>query len=255
MILAITEELGRFEEFFSEVIYPVWPVWLAGAVIGLAAIAWVAVRLGWHETALQHRFITGAAIVLILAVTIPAGYYTISPLFDRETVCEASPIPGAGAGSEDCEGVVLAAGSPTPAATDAADETAAPTEAPATDAPATEAPTDAAFEPQVVAEGTFEGADDFHFGEGTALLIETEPGVYVLRFEDFSVRNGPDLFVYLSPDPDGYADDALNLGGLKGTDGAFNYDVPPGTDISQFESAVVWCEDFAVLFATATFGS
>jgi hypothetical protein len=107
---------------------------------------------------------------------------------------------------------------------------------------------------KVVAKGEFMGADDFHFGEGQALLIETAPGSYVLRFENFSVRNGPDLFVYLSPAAEGDLDGALKLGGLKGTDGAFNYDVPPGTDISTFRSAVVWCDQFAVLFATAPLG-
>ena len=56
------------------------------------------------------------------------------------------------------------------------------------------------------------------------------PGVYTLRLEDFSVRNGPDLFVYLSPDAAGYTDDALELGRLKATDGSFNYELPPGTD-------------------------
>jgi hypothetical protein len=119
---------------------------------------------------------------------------------------------------------------------------------------ATAAPTEpAANQPQVIEQGEFQGADDFHFGEGQALLIETEPGKYILRFEDFSVRNGPDLFVYLSPDPEGYDDGAIKLGGLKGTDGAFNYDVPEGTDVSQFKSAVIWCDQFSVLFATATF--
>lgn len=85
-------------------------------------------------------------------------------------------------------------------------------------------------------------------------MIETAPGQYVLRFEDFSVRNGPDLFVYLSPSPDGYADGALKLGELKATDGAFNYEVPPGTEIEAFQSAIVWCEGFSVLFGTATLG-
>jgi hypothetical protein len=32
-------------------------------------------------------------------------------------------------------------------------------------------------------------------------------------------------------------DGALNLGGLKRTDGVFNYDVPPGADVSQYKSA------------------
>ena len=105
----------------------------------------------------------------------------------------------------------------------------------------------------MASQGEFQGADDFHFGRGQALLIETAPGQYTLRFENFSVRNGPDLFVYLSTDPNGYSEDGLLLGALKGTDGAFNYEVPPGTDVSRFKSAVVWCDAFSVLFATATF--
>ena len=96
----------------------------------------------------------------------------------------------------------------------------------------------------------FQGADEFHFGSGQALLVETAPGMYTLRFEGFSVRNGPDLFVYLSP-ADGYAAGALELGALKASDGSFNYEIPAGTDIGQFKSAVVWCRAFSVLFATA----
>ena len=107
------------------------------------------------------------------------------------------------------------------------------------------------FTPGITHSGEFMGADSFHFGEGQALLIQTAPGQYVLRFENFSVRNGPDLFVYLSPKRDGYGIDSLELGKLKATDGAFNYDVPAGTDVSQYKSAVVWCKAFSVLFAVA----
>lgn len=106
---------------------------------------------------------------------------------------------------------------------------------------------------RIVLQGDFHGADEFHFGSGKALLVESAPGQHVLRFEGFSVRNGPDLFVYLSPSADGYAEDALDLGPLKASDGSFNYDVPAGTDISRFRSAVVWCRAFSVLFATARF--
>lgn len=104
---------------------------------------------------------------------------------------------------------------------------------------------------RVVAEGEFFGADDFHFGEGTVRLIETEPGTYSLRVEDFSVLNGPDLFMYLSPSAEGYADGSINLGELKATDGAFNYEIPAGVDPADYGSVIVWCEQFAVLFATA----
>jgi hypothetical protein len=79
--------------------------------------------------------------------------------------------------------------------------------------------------------GSFSGADEFHFGRGTARLIETAPGGYTIRLEDFAVRNGPDLFVYLSPSAEGYADGAIELGSLKADRGNQNYDVPAATDV------------------------
>lgn len=98
----------------------------------------------------------------------------------------------------------------------------------------------------------FRGADDFHFGRGDALLIRTSPTDHVLRFENFSVRNGPDLYVYLSRDESGRrVDEALNLGRLKATDGAFNYEIPANLDLTGIKSVVVWCRQFAVQFAVA----
>lgn len=241
-MLTITSELGRFEELFSEAVYPVWPLWAAGAIAIALAAACLAYRRGWHRVALRHRLITGVAAALLLAVTIPAGYYLASPLFERSLACEASPLTGAGAGSDRCEDEMVASGdSPTPTLQPS---TPGPGGAPVPTPPP-------AFEPRVTHQGEFHGADDFHFGRGKALLIETAPGRYVLRFEDFSVRNGPDLFVYLSADPEGYGDSPLELGTLKATDGAFNYDVPAGTDMSRFNSAIVWCKQFSVLFAVA----
>jgi uncharacterized membrane protein len=258
VVLAITEEFGRLEEVFSEIVYPIWPVWLVAALVMLAAAAVVAYRLRWHDWALQHRLLTGAIVVVVLVIAVPTGWYTVSPLFNRETACEASPIAGTGAGSEKCEGVAAAAGNagtatPGPPSGETTATPAAGTPAPdvpRATTPENEAP---AFEPGVVQQGEFAGADDFHFARGQALLIETAPGEYTLRFENFSVRNGPDLFVYLSTDAEGYSEDALLLGELKGTDGAFNYEVPNGKDVSQYKSAVVWCRAFSVLFATATF--
>lgn len=236
---------GELERFFSEVVYPVWPLFAALAVVAAIAAAYVAYRLGWHVVAMRHRLITGAAVVVILAVAIPAGYWALSPLWDRNTVCESSPIAGADSGSDKCDDASLVLNS------DDGDEPG-PTGTPLDTTEETAAGDDASFEAQAIARGEFQGADDFHFGEGQALLIETAPGEYTLRFENFSVRNGPDLYVYLSPDADGYADGVLELGTLKGTDGAFNYEIPAGTDVNQFQSAVVWCKAFSVLFAHAT---
>lgn len=103
----------------------------------------------------------------------------------------------------------------------------------------------------VVASGQFAGADEFHFGEGLVSVVETAPEQFTLRFEEFSVLNGPDLYVYLSPSADGYAEGGVELGVLKATDGSFNYDVPAGVDPRDYGSVVIWCKAFAVLFATA----
>ena len=105
--------------------------------------------------------------------------------------------------------------------------------------------------PPIERSGSFSGADEFHFGEGTARLIETDPGSFTVRLEDFAVRNGPDLYVYLSPAADGYADGAIELGRLKADRGNQNYAVPAGVDVPVAGSVVIWCKQFSVLFATA----
>ena len=104
----------------------------------------------------------------------------------------------------------------------------------------------------ILARGEFQGADPGHNGSGTALLIRTPEGKHVLRFEDFSVTNGPDLFVVLSTTP-GYSADALILDELRATDGNINYAIPDDVDVSRFQSAIIWCRQFRVTFATAQF--
>lgn len=247
-MLSITSELGRFEEFFSDVIYPVWPLWLAAFLVACAVAGYVAYRRRWYRAAIAHPLLTSVSVALILAVATPVGWYALSPLWERNTVCEASPIPGAKAGSVKCEGVAFAATMPptaTPGPIFTRDAGYGETEAP------TPTPAPTPFVAREVRRGEWVSADDFHYTYGDALLIETAPGLYTVRVENFSVRNGPDVYVLLSP-TEGYTSDALNLGSLKGTDGAFNYEVPAGTDVSRYASVIIWCKQFDVLFGHAT---
>jgi hypothetical protein len=230
---------GDLERFLSEDLYPYRVPITVGLVLAAVAAAALAYRLGWHIVAWRHRLLTGALAVVILAVAIPAGDYLLSPLWERSHLEEESPLVAA---MDD-----MSPGSDGPAVV------ASPSPMIAVDTATPEPSPSPAFEPRVTHRGEFHGADDFHFGRGAALLIETAPGVYTLRFEEFSVRNGPDLYVYLSTSAEGYGDGSLELGTLKATDGAFNYELPPGTDVTRFESAVVWCKQFGVLFATAPF--
>lgn len=238
---------GEIERWVAE-LYPYrWPI-TAALIAAVAGIAFLAYRRGWHLAAWRHKMLTGVVTLALLAAAIPAGDYFLSPLWERSFLEEESPLLEAAGGSpaEPGRETDIPASEASPAASTGSDGAAGVGTSGADDA------TPPAFTPRSILSGQFEGADDFHFGRGQAIIIETAPGVYTLRFEDFSVRNGPDLFVYLSPDRDGYADGSLELGRLKATDGAFNYEIPPGTDITRFSSAVVWCKPFGVQFAAAT---
>jgi hypothetical protein len=113
-------------------------------------------------------------------------------------------------------------------------------------------------QPIVVLQGQFQDADSFHKGSGSATVYQLPDGGLTLRFEDFSATNGPDLHVLLAsgPAPASSDDlgDYLDLGSLKGNVGNQNYEIPPGTDLSQFKSVVIYCVPFHVVFATATLG-
>jgi hypothetical protein len=225
--------LGDLERFAATTLFP-WRFAIAAFVIAATAgFVVLAARRGWLAAARRHPGRTGVLVAVAVVVLAPAAWYLGSPLFVRNELQEPPivavvPTPGSAA--------------PEPTAT-----AAAPTTAPA-DSPAP-APTPA--DAPVVHSGAFTGADEFHFGRGRATLTIATDGSTALRFDDFSVRNGPDLFVYLSPDPDGYAEGAIELGRLRATDGSFNTPLPPGTDVKGARSVVIWCREFAVLFAVA----
>ena len=129
-------------------------------------------------------------------------------------------------------------------------EEAMPAAAPDAEAPAERAPV-------AVKRGMFRDADGFHRGEGSATLYRLADGSHTLRFEDFRVTNGPDLRVLLvaHPDPGGRSDvrDSANveLDRLKGNVGNQNYPLPPDVSPDDYESVVIYCRPFQVVFSVA----
>lgn len=107
-----------------------------------------------------------------------------------------------------------------------------------------------------VLTGTFTDADAAHKGSGSATIYQQNENL-ILRFEDFNVTNGPDLHVYLSTsaNPTDDIGDYIDLGELKGNIGDQNYDIPTGTDISQYQSIIIYCQPFSVVFSTAMLSS
>ena len=117
-------------------------------------------------------------------------------------------------------------------------------------------PDDMPAEPVVLHSGAFITIDAIHKAEGAAIIYELPDGRRVLRFEDFRSANGPDLHVYLSSAAPksafaGLGEDALHLGSLKGNVGNQNYDIPDDADLSRYQSAVIYCAPFRVVFSSA----
>jgi hypothetical protein len=210
---------------------------LATAVV-LAALAR---RLGVIERVRRRPRATVALLVPILAIAVPLGWYLASPLVLSASIDEPAPVL-ASATARPFASTSPPSSPPSPGVSRRPNApTAAPTPAPTTP-PA-----------PIALAGSFHGSDDFHFGRGTARLIEVAPGSFVVRLEDFAVRNGPDLYVYLSPSADGFAAGAIELGRLKADTGNQNYSVPAGAfdDPAHVASVVIWCRQFSHLFATA----
>lgn len=98
-------------------------------------------------------------------------------------------------------------------------------------------------------EGMFVGVGDgVHDAEGSA-SVYTVGDQTVLRLEDFAATNGPALKVYLATDKT--ASDYVSLGALKANRGNQNYDIEAGVDLSMYDTVLIWCEPFRVLFGSA----
>jgi hypothetical protein len=232
------EFVGDLERVFAAAIYPnrvLIAIVAATATAVLAIIAW---RRRWDLAARRHPRGALVVIVIVVAGLGPLGWYLGSPLFLSSSIDEPAPIVAARA----------------TASPDAHPGSPGISSSPSPDGPESPAVSQPSASDVSERTGSFTGADEFHFGQGIAILIETAPGTFAVRLEDFSVRNGPDLYVYLSPSVDGYVDGSVELGRLKADTGDQNYEVPPGTDISSARSVVIWCKQFAVLFATAPLG-
>lgn len=103
---------------------------------------------------------------------------------------------------------------------------------------------------KIMLAGTFVGAGDgFHNAEGTAKVIPLANGTNILILENLKATNGPDLYVYLSTGKT--TTDFISVGRLKGNVGNQNYLIPSGTDFTKYNTILIWCRAFSVLFGSA----
>jgi hypothetical protein len=74
---------------------------------------------------------------------------------------------------------------------------------------------------------------------------------------DFEVGPGPAFHVYLVPKASIRSSSDLknvkhvDLGGLRSFKGSQRYPIPPGVDLKDYPSVIIWCEQFGVLISPA----
>jgi hypothetical protein len=120
--------------------------------------------------------------------------------------------------------------------------------------PAATATTAGAPAPASLGAGTFRSLG--HETSGRAAVLDLGAGRRLLRLEQLSTSNGPDLYVYLSTTPaggsrDAFDDDFASLGRLKANQGNQNYDIPGSVDLDRYRTVVIWCRRFTYAFGAA----
>lgn len=174
----------------------------------------------------MRKWLLVGGVIFSLLIAAPLGWYLISPLFINTTVQEELPVAIVAAATPGAAGTAIPAGGAT-----------------------------AAAGPSALRSGQFH--DVAHEGAGTASIVRLAEGKYVLRLEEFSVLNGPDLYVYLSALPDStdsgpvLQSKYLSVAKLKGNKGNQTYELPADFDPATYNSVVIWCQQFRVNFATA----
>jgi Electron transfer DM13 len=102
--------------------------------------------------------------------------------------------------------------------------------------------------------GNFMGVGDgIHNAEGLAKILTLSNGSQILRLENFKSTNGPDVHLYLSNNKQ--ANDFIDLGRLKANIGNQNYQIPLDTDYNKYKYVLIWCQPFSVLFGSAQLNS
>ena len=109
-----------------------------------------------------------------------------------------------------------------------------------------------------IATGNFRGADATHDASGSVSILRGE-GETHLRFEGYDATDGPDVYLYVSSNPDGAFDEGatkiLVPGGAEDGQatlrGNFNVPLPAGVDPEKIGSVIVWCKRFGVTFGLA----
>jgi hypothetical protein len=102
---------------------------------------------------------------------------------------------------------------------------------------------------RVISTGSLIDLNTGHSLQGKVIFLTNSNNEKILRMEDFSVVNGPDVNVYLSKTSE--FKDVIDLGDLRATQGNINYEIDPAINTTEYKFVLVWCIKYAVLFGYA----
>jgi hypothetical protein len=98
-------------------------------------------------------------------------------------------------------------------------------------------------------EGTLTGTQGHH-AAGKVAFIAGMDGGGRLTLSDLKVDRVPDGYVYLAKGGDRMQ--GMNLGKLTQFMGTVSFDLPAGIRVEDYDSVVIWCEQFHVEIGRAT---
>ncbi|MDP9249403.1 MAG: DM13 domain-containing protein [bacterium] len=153
-----------------------------------------------------------AVIIILIIIFLSVTYWLVSPFWRTEKVSEGLPVIS-------------------PSVPETNDEEKAENEV------------------IIVKSGMFTGFDRIHTGSGTASVLKIGDKSYIRFEENFTVNNGPDLYVGLGEN--GKYIKGSELGKLKGNVGSQNYELPAGVTTEDVKEVWIWCKAFSVPFAKA----
>ena len=96
-------------------------------------------------------------------------------------------------------------------------------------------------------KGTFSGVAP-KSGAGSVILAQNAEGNYVVRLgDDFTVQEGPDLYVSFGNNDEVDHDTLFST--LNAFSGAQEYTVPDTIDVSKYGQVIIYCREFSVVFS------
>ncbi len=98
-----------------------------------------------------------------------------------------------------------------------------------------------------------------HPTSGRASIYQAPDGKRELRLTNFTTSNGPDVHLVLAQSTDEnlkqtFLKSELNrveLGSMKANEGDQNYNLPDSADLSRYDTVVIYCARFHVVFGLA----